>query len=227
MIVDKAAPAGAYIVFGLALYVWHVAASLLGVVIADRMGISDSSPDLRSDLKKMAACSLAALSLFLALFYFARHPAVVIIYLLVLVFSLKVAYLGTGHGFLLVILGSDLAALIAFVPVAARLKLPGVFALYLAGGIAWLVWRNKKRRRAAELRETEMTLERRIRDRARTDPEFTTFCYQCLYHVPGISRCQLRLDGREVREIKIGQRIFCTRFRLDASLPPGGRETGE
>ena len=213
----KAAPAGVYIAFAIALYFWHVAASLLGVFIADRFGVSDGSPDLKSDLKKMSLCSLIALSLFFSLFYFAQNPVVFMVYIICFLVSLKVAYLGANHGFLLVIQGAAMAGMLAFVPVVFWLKLPGMFFLYLVFLAAILVRRQMSNRRTRELENTKRLQEQHIRGQVRQDPDFTTFCYQCLFHRPDGARCQLKIDGEDVREITIAQRKYCTSFRPDRS----------
>ena len=211
--VVTAAPPGVYVAFAAALYFWHVAASLLGVVAADRLGVSDSGFDLRSDLKKMGLCSLIALALFFSLFYFAQSPVVLMVYILCFLLSLKVAYLGESHGFLLIVLGAALAGMIAFVPIVRWLRLPGMFLLYLALAIAFLVLRQIKKQGARKTRENEQLKERRIRSQARLDPNFATFCYQCLFFRPDSARCQLKIDGEDVREIAIDQRTYCTSFR--------------
>jgi hypothetical protein len=208
-----AAPAGIYLAFAGALCVWHVAASLLGVVIADRLGVGDGVVDLKSDLKKMSLCSLIALSLFFSLFYFAQHPAVFMVYLLVFMISLKVAYLGANHGFLLVVVGCALAGLIAFAPVVRLLRLPGMFFLYLVCLAAFLVRQRSKKRLAKVIKEIEMRKEREIRDQVRRNPDFTTFCYQCLFYRQGIHRCLLQLDGKEVHNITLNQKTYCTSFQ--------------
>ena len=220
LIVATSVTAGAIIAFGLALLPWHVASSLLGVAIAERLGVGDYPLELRGDLKKMSACSLVALALFLSLFYFARHPAVFLVYLLSFFFSLKVAYLGANHGFLLVILGSGLLGMLAFAPILRWLKLPGVFWLYLALFAVFLVLRQKKRRGAKERDDNESRREHRIREQARRDPEFATFCYQCLFHSLDGGSCQLSIDGEEVRKIAIGLKTYCTSFRPAEAVPP-------
>jgi hypothetical protein len=222
--VVKAAPAGIYFAFGLALYVWHVAASLLGVVIADRLGVSDASPDLKGDLKKMGVCSLIALALFLSVFYIAQSPYVFLVYILSLLFSLKIAYLGSNHSFLLIVLGADLAGMIAFVPIVASLKLPGIFFLYLVSFIAFLVRSQFKKRNVMETREMEKRRERAIRNQVRLDPDFTTFCYQCLFNRSAGGRCQLQIDGEEVHDILINQRRYCVSFQPDPANGPMARE---
>ncbi len=223
LIIVKAAPPGIYIAFAVALYIWHVAASLLGVFIADRFAVGDSSPDLKSDLKKMGACSLIALSTFLAVFYFAQKPIVFVIYILFFIFSLKFAYLGANPGFLLVILGTDLAAMVAFALAVRWLRLPGIFSLYLVFAIAFLLQYQIKRKRAEENRKAEKQKESAVRARARSSPDFTTFCYQCLFSRQAGARCQLKIDGEEVREIMIGPRTYCTSFRQG---PAGDLQAG-
>jgi hypothetical protein len=213
--IHKAAPAGIYIAFALALYVCHVGAALLGVIIADRMGISDGGSDLKSDLKKMGLCSLFALSLFFSLFYFAQNGAVFIVYILSFMIALKFAYLGENRNFLFVIVGAALVGMILFVPVVALLKLPGMFLLYLVSLAAFLCRRQQAKKRGLEARRLEREKEQHILGLARNDPGFTTFCYQCLYHRPDLNRCQLQLDGQEVRRIGLNGRTYCTSFRPD------------
>lgn len=216
---------GLYLALAAALYVWHVGAALLGVYIADRLGVSDGSMELKSDLRKMAACSLIALSLFFFLFYFAKSPAVFLIYIIVFLFSLKVAYLDASHGFRLIILGTALAGMIAFVPVVLWLKLPGLFFLYLVALSAWLVLWRSAGKRERETEHIERLKEQNTRRLAGRDPGFATFCYQCRYHLPGDRSCRLRLDGHEVREIKLGQRTYCTSFQsVPADPGPAARQ---
>ncbi|MCU0235606.1 MAG: hypothetical protein MUC72_00805 [Acidobacteria bacterium] len=207
-----AAPPATYIAFALALYVWHVAAALLGVFIADRIGVGDSGFDLKGDLKKTGICSLIALSLFLALFYFAQHPAVFIVYILVFLFSLKAAYLGSNNGFQLMVLGTALAGMIAFVPVVVQLGLRSLFFLYLALFIAFLVRHLFVRKKAEEQRLVEKAREEQLRRLASQDANFATFCHQCAYFHQDSGRCLLQVDGRAVREIKIDRRAYCTSF---------------
>jgi hypothetical protein len=216
---------GLYLASAAALVVWHVGAALLGVFIADRLGVSDGSLDLKNDLRKMAACSLIALSLFFFLFYFAKSPAVFLIYIIVFLFSLKVAYLDASHGFRLIILGTVLAGMIAFVPVVLWLRLPGIFFLYLAALAAWLVLRHSAGKRDRETERIERLKEQNIRRLAGRDPGFATFCYQCHFNLPGDRSCRLRLDGKHVREIKLGQRAYCTSFEPGcADLGPAARQ---
>ncbi len=208
----QAAPPGVYVAFSLALFAWHTGAALLGAAVADRLGVSDSSLDIKSDLKKMAFCSLAALSVFLSLFYFTLHFALFILYLLVFLFSLKFAYLGANHGFLLLIVGSGIAGMLTFVPIVARLKLPGVYALYAVLSVAILFLHLRRRRESLERGKLEENRERRIREQARCDPEFATFCWQCRFSCAEGSRCLLRNAGEELSEIRIGPRTLCTSF---------------
>jgi hypothetical protein len=216
LIVHKAAPLGIYLAFSLALYVWHVGAALLGAFIADRTGFSDGGFDPAGDLKKMALCSLLALAPFFALFYVAQNAAVFILYILVFITALGFSYLGVNRGFLFIVQGAALAGMILFVPAAALLRLPGLFLLYLAVFAVLLGRRQGARKRARQALALERAKERSLRERLRRDPAFTTFCYQCLYYSPDINRCQLRLDGSEVRDIKVDQRSYCTSFRAAA-----------
>jgi len=186
-----------------------------------RTGISDAGPELKSHLKKMALCSLIALALFFPLFYFVRSPIVFVVYIISFLFSLKIAYLGANHGFLLVVLGTAMAGMLAFVPIILWLKLPGIFFLYLLGLIALLILRGKRQRLSRANEKIEELKERHIRAQARRDPGFTTFCYQCLFYRPDIQRCRLRLEGREVRDLSLNLRTYCTSFRRDAASVAG------
>jgi hypothetical protein len=215
LIFARTAPAGVYVAFALALTIWHVAAALLAVFIAHALGVSDSSPDLKKDVKKMSACSLIALSLFLALFSVAPSPVVFLVYVLVFIFTLKFAYLGANHGFLLIVLGTVMAGMIGFAFVLRWLRLPGLFFLYLVFAMAGLILYGNKRRRDAEDREAERRKELALRARLRDDADFSTFCYRCLFCRPSGARCQLKIDGETVREITIGPRTYCTSFRQD------------
>lgn len=217
--IHPAAPPGIYIAFSLALYIWHVGAALLGAFIADRIGFGDGGFDPAVDLKKMALCSLLALAPFFALFYIAQNAAVFILYILIFITSLGFAYLGVNRGFLFIIQGSALLGMLFFVPAVALLKLPGMFLLYLVFFVAFLILSRQAKERARAALGLEQAKERRLRERLRRDPAFTTFCYQCIYYRPEINRCQLRLDGREVRDIKVGQATYCTSFQAAVSAP--------
>jgi hypothetical protein len=207
-----AAPAGTYIAFALALYVWHVAAALLGAFIADRLGVSDSSFDLKSDLKKTGVCSLIALALFFLLFYFAQHPAVFIVYILVFLLSLKAAYLGSDQGSLFIILGTAMAGMIVFVPVVECLGLKVIFSLYLVAFIVLLVRQLVSQQVARGYKEAERIKKKNIRRLAGQDPSFATFCHSCAYFHQDSGRCLLQVDGKAVSEIKIAHRTYCTSF---------------
>lgn len=211
--VVKAAPPGVYAAFALALFVWHVGAALASAAVADRLGISDSGFDLGRDLKKMAACSLAALAVFLPLFYFTLNAAVFILYLFVFTLALKFAYLGANHGFLLLAAGGGVLGMVTFVPLAIRLKLPGIFALYLLLSSVFLLLLRQRRRRHRALAASERAKELRIRRQAAADPEFIAACWRCRFYRQDGARCLLRDAGEEVREIRIGPRSFCTSFQ--------------
>ena len=150
LIFARTVPAGVYIAFAVALTIWHAAAALLAVFIAHALGVSDSNPDLKQDVKKMGACSLIALSLFLALFYVVPSPVVFLVYILAFIFSLKFAYLGANHGFLLIVLGTAMAGMICFAYVFRWLRLPGLFFLYLVFAIVVLILYQIRRRLSAK-----------------------------------------------------------------------------
>ena len=213
LIVIKAAPVGLYIVFSIALYIWHVATSMLGVFIADYFNISDFSPDVKNDLKKMSICSFIALSLFLSVFYIAQHPWIFPIYVLLFFFSLKIAYLDSNHGFLFTILGTNIVGMVCFVTIVKWINLTGIFFIYLIFLITFLILHQKNQRKVKENKEIEKIKERNIRNIVELNPNFYTFCYQCVFYIQDIKRCQLKIDGKEVNEITINQRTYCTSFQ--------------
>ncbi len=147
LIIVKAAPAGAYIAFSIAFYIWHVATSILGVFIADYFDISDFIPDIKDDLKKMSICSFIALSLLLSVFYIAQSPWIFPIYALFFFFSLKIAYLDSNHGFLFTILGTNMAGMVVFIFIVKWINLKGIFFLYLIFLIAFLILYQKNQRK--------------------------------------------------------------------------------
>ncbi len=147
LIIVKAAPAGVYIAFSIALYIWHVATSILGVFIADYFDISDFIPDIKDDLKKMSICSFIALSLFLSVLYIAQHPWIFPIYVLLFFFSLKIAYLDSNQGFLFTILGTNIAGMVGFISIVKWINLKGIFFLYLIFFIAFLILYQKNQRK--------------------------------------------------------------------------------
>ena len=116
---------GIYLAFCFALYCWHIATFVLGAFLAEYFDVSDTGFDLKSDIKKAAICSFFALTPTLFIYYHAPNGRVLIIYLLVLSISIKVAYLGTNHSALAIIIGTNLAGLIAFPVVFRVLRLWG------------------------------------------------------------------------------------------------------
>ncbi len=213
LIIVKAAPAGVYIAFSIALYIWHVATSILGVFIADYFNISDFNPDIKNDLKKMSICSFIALSIFLSALYIAQHPWIFPIYVLLFFFSLKIAYLDSNQGFLFTILGINMAGMVGFISIVKWINLKGMFFLYLIFFIAFLILYQKNQRIVKENKEIERIREHNIRNIVKLNPNFTTFCYQCVFYSQDIKRCQLKIDGKEVNEIIINQRTYCTSFK--------------
>jgi len=147
-----------------------------------------------------------------------------VIYILFLIFSLKVAYLGSNHGFLLVILGIAMAAMAAFAVVVKWMGLPGMFFLYLVFFIAFLIHRQLKKKSVHEIKEMEKRKEHDIREQVRRNRNFTTFCYQCLFYRQAGARCQLKIDSEDVQEIAIAQKTYCTSFQQN---PTGKLSTDE
>ena len=109
-------------------------------------------------------------------------------------------------------------------PLVVRwLRLPGIFSLYLVVAIAFLLLAQSSGSAPRENRKAEKQKESAVRARARSSPDFTTFCYQCLFSRQAGARCQLKIDGEEVREITIGPRTYCTSFRQG---PAGNLQAG-
>ncbi len=216
MTVGKTIPTAAFIAFSLALFIWHAIAAFLGVFIANRLGVSEHRPNLI----KMSLCSLLPLSLFLGILYFTKSPIAFLIYIVVFVVSLKLAYLGMNPGFLLIVLGSAMAGLFSFAIVFMRLGVKGMLFLYLVFFIAWWLLQRNKQRETRENAEARKRQEHALRDRVRSDPGYTTFCHQCLFCRRDDKSCQLKVDGEDIREISIGRRTYCPSFRQAASGPP-------
>jgi len=218
MIIIKAAPAGVYIAFSIAFYIWHVATSIVGVFIADYFNISDFCPDIKDDLKKMSICSFIALTPFLSALYFVQSPWIFPIYFLFIFFSLKNAYLDSNHGFLFTIFGINMAGMVGFISIVKWINLIGIFFLYLIFFIAFLFLYQKNQRRVKENKKIEKIKEHDIRNKVKLNPNFYTFCYQCVFYNQDIKRCQLKIDGEKVNEITINQKTYCTSFKQNPYL---------
>lgn len=200
---------GIYLAFGFALYCWHIATFVLGVFLAEYFDVSDTGFDLKSDIKKAAVCSFFALTPTLFIYYHAPNGRVLIIYLLLLWISSKLAYLGTNYGALAIMLGTNLAGLIAFPIVFRVLKLWGILTLAFLAITILLVKYTKHRKLEKQYVIKEKHNERKIRYMARLHPDFHTLCNECKYYNQSINDCQKKRDQRLVKNIQINGKTFC------------------
>lgn len=200
---------GIYLAFSLALYSWHIATFVLGVFTADYFGVSDANFDLKSDIKKAAICSFVALTPTLFIYYNAPNPRVLIIYLLLIWFSSKLAYLGTNHGALAIIMGTNLAGLIAFPIIFKVLRLWGILTLAFLALSVLLVTYTKHKKLEKQYVIKEKHNEQKIRNMARLHPDFHTLCHECKHYNQSINDCQKKRDQRLVKNIQINGKTYC------------------
>jgi hypothetical protein len=200
---------GIYLAVSFALYCWHIATFVLGAFLAEYFDVSDTGFDLKSDIKKAAICSFLALTPTLFIFYHAPTPRVLIIYLLLISISSKVAYLGINHGALLIILGTNLAGVITFPVVFKVLRLWGILTMAFTAITILLVKYTKHRKLEKQYVIKKKHNEQKIRNMARLHPDFHTYCNECKYYNQGIDDCQRKRDQRLVKDIQINGKIFC------------------
>jgi hypothetical protein len=200
---------GIYLAFSFALYSWHIATFVLGVFTADYFDVSDTNFDLKSDIKKAAVCSFVALTPTLFIYYHAPNARVLIIYLLLIWFSSKLAYLGTNHGALAIMLGTNLVGLIAFPIVFRVLRLWGILTLAFLAITILLVKYTKHKKLEKQYVIKEKHNEQKIRNMARLHPDFHTLCNECKHYNQSINDCQRKRDQRLVKDIQISGKIYC------------------
>lgn len=200
---------GIYLTFGFALYCWHIATFVLGVFLAEYFDVSDTGFDLKSDIKKAAVCSFFALTPTLFIYYHAPNGRVLIIYLLLLWISSKLAYLGTNHGALAIMLGTNLAGLVAFPIVFRVLRLWGILTLAFLAITILLVKYAKHRKLEKQYVRKEKHNEQKIRNMAGLHPDFHTLCNECKHYNQSINDCQRKRDQRLVKNIQINGKTYC------------------
>jgi len=200
---------GIYLAFSFALYCWHIATFVLGAFLAEYFDVSDTGFYLKSDIKKAAICSFFALTPTLLIYYHAPNGKVLIIYLLLLSISSKLAYLGTNHGALAIIMGTNLVGLIAFPIVFRVLKLWGILTLAFLAITILLVKYTKQGKLEKQLVLKEKHNEQKIRNMARLHPDFYTLCNECKHYNQGINDCQKKRDQRLVKNIQINGKTCC------------------
>ena len=200
---------GIYLAFSFALYCWHIAIFVLGVFTADYFDVSDTNFDLKSDIKKAAVCSFVALTPTLFIYYNAPNARVLIIYLLLIWFSSKLAYLGTNHGALAIMLGTNLAGLIAFPIILKALRLWGILTVaFLAITILLVMYTKHKKLEKQQVMKDKHN-EQKIRNMAKLHPDFHTLCHECKHYNQGINDCQKKRDLQLVKDIQIIGKIYC------------------
>jgi|GEM_PF-2137811 len=200
---------GIYLAFSFALYCWHISTFVLGAFLAEYFDVSDTGFDLKSDIKKAAICSFVALTPTLFIYYHTPTGRVLIIYLLLLWISTKVAYLGSNHGAVAIMAGMSLAGLISFPIVFRVLKLWGILTLAFAAITILLVKYTKLRKLEKQYVIKKKHNEQKIRNMARLHPDFHTLCNECKHYNQGIDDCQRKRDQRLVKDIQINGKIFC------------------
>jgi len=200
---------GIYLAFSFALYCWHIATFVLGAFLAEYFDVSDTGFYLKSDIKKAAICSFVALAPILFIYYHAPSERVLIIYLVLLSISGKMAYLGTNHAALAIIIGTNLVGLIAFPLVFKVLKLWGILILAALAITILLVNYTKQWRLEKQLVLKEKHNEQKIRNMAGLHPDFYTLCNECKNYNQTINDCQKKRDQRVVKNIQINGKTFC------------------
>ena len=198
-----------YLAFSFSLYCWHIATFVLGVFLADYFSVSDTSLDLKSDIKKAAVCSFLALTPTLSVFYFAPNTKVLIIYLLVLWVSAKLAYLGTNHGVLGIIVGTNLAGLVVFRYIFGIFKLWGILILIFLVLTVLLLKVMKKKKLGKTLTMKDKQNEQKIRIMVKMHPDFHTLCHECKQFNSKFNQCQWKIDRRVVKDIQINGKTYC------------------
>ncbi|MEN8221837.1 MAG: hypothetical protein ABFR36_01150 [Acidobacteriota bacterium] len=68
---------------------------------------------------------------------------------------------------------------------------------------------NKSKKVELEAPVFEKKREEEIRETIKNDPEFTTFCYQCVYFNDELKACSRDRIYERVKEISIGHRKYC------------------
>lgn len=201
-----------YLTFGVVLCCWHTATFVLGVFIADYFDVSETGFDFKSDIKKAAVCSFLALTPTMLIFYYAPNMQVLIIYLVVLVFSGKVAYLGTNNAALVIVMGTNLVGLIVFRYVIGILTFTGVYVFIFLAVTVLMVMQVKQKRSEKKMSLEDKHNEQRIRNMARLHPDFHTHCHECKHFNSKFSQCQRKLDKRSVKDIQINAQTYCAHW---------------
>jgi hypothetical protein len=200
---------GMYLFFSLALYSWHIATFVLGVFLSDHFDVSDTGFDLKSDIKKAMVCSFIALTPTLFIYYHAPDGRIIFVYLLLIVFSSKLAYLGTNHGALAIILGTNLVGLLMFPMIFKILRLWGIITLALAALIVLLVkYSHQKKLEKLQIRKNKHN-EQKIRNMARMHSDFHTLCLECKHYNQDKNDCQRKIDLQRVKDLHINGKIYC------------------
>lgn len=204
-----------YIAYSFAIYCFHVVFCVTGVYVMDRfnLGSGDIIFDLKRDVKRMAICSLIALGPPVFIYYYARTLRLLIVYSLLLVFSLLVAYLGISLKEIFVIIGTNIAGLYIFRMLAAILPLWFMYLLLLSGlGVLIAKAVKKKKLQKHQVLE-DMRNEAKVRDTAARNPAFRTFCFECRHFNRKVDYCQRKLDDLPVKEIQKNGNTYCASWQ--------------
>lgn len=114
---------GMIILFFGFIYCLHVALSVLGIYVIDRINLSDITFDLKSDALKMVFCSLFELGLpFLVFLVLPRGLSIMILaYIIVFWVVTKIAYLDITGPELLILGAINILGLIVAINLAAAI----------------------------------------------------------------------------------------------------------
>jgi len=126
-----------------------------------------------------------------------------------------------GIGFLLLL---DILSYVFNSPGYFNLWPSKIFAVTGIPIIIRIIYKNfdslnkiKKTEREAPVYEKER--EQEIREIIRNNPDFTTFCYECIYFNEEKKACRRDRVYERVKEISIGQRKYCLYWEEDRSSP--------
>jgi hypothetical protein len=136
-----------------------------------------------------------------------------IVYSLLLVFSLLVAYLGISLKEIFVIIGTNIAGLYIFRMLAGILPLWFMYLLLLPGlGVLIAKAVKKKKLQKHQVLE-DMRNEAKVRDMAAGNPAFRTFCFECRHFNRKVDYCQRKLDDLPVKEIQKNGKTYCASWQ--------------
>lgn len=197
------------------LYCFHIFSCLAGIYILDRLAWGNIQLDFKADLRKLAVCSLFELGVPLAIYYFAPNPRVAILYFLLFWVITKFVYLGINIAELAVLTGVNICGFFIFSKMVKIIPL-GVFYIFIFLALAALLAMHiKEKKTRGELALKDRGTELRIRDLARRDPGFQTFCSNCLQFNRDVNYCRRKINKQKVKDIVINGKQYCAYWEKD------------